>query len=178
MEDVGVVARDGLGACFALKRRNLVPEMIEHRVGRGMAVVPAPVHFTPGDDIDAGDLLLKDRGLGRAQLGISEVTLCELAQSNKPVQGLVPARHAVRAHYGGGVRCVVRHRGLSSLPAIRVVCGPSRMAYITQPPCPGTPAGKYECGTVPEGSCSMGIPRRDRSRRCAGARLGTRRRQI
>jgi hypothetical protein len=116
MEDVDVIAGDGLGASFALKRRNFVPEMIEHRVGRGVAIVPAPVHFASGDDIDAGDLLLKDCGLGRAQLSISEVTFRELVQSNKSVQGLVPARHAVRAHYGGGVRRIVRH----------AVCCPSR----------------------------------------------------
>ena len=79
VDDIGVVARNGFGARFALKRRNLVPEMIEHCVGRGMAVVPAAVHFAAGDDIDAGDLLLKDRCLGRTQLGISEVTLRELA---------------------------------------------------------------------------------------------------
>jgi hypothetical protein len=86
--------------------------MIEHRVGRGMTVVPAPVHFTPGDDIYAGDLLLKDRGLGRTQLGISEVTLSYLTQGNKSVQGLIPARHAIRADHGGGVRCILRHRAL------------------------------------------------------------------
>jgi hypothetical protein len=39
-----------------------------------MAVVPAPVHFSAGDDIDTGDLLLKDRCLGRTELGINEVT--------------------------------------------------------------------------------------------------------
>ena len=103
MKDVGIVAGDRLWPRLALKRRNLLPEMIEHRVRRRVPVVPSAVHFAAGDDIDAGDLLLQDRGLGRAQLRVGEVALGELAQRNQPVQGLVPARHAVRADDGGGV---------------------------------------------------------------------------
>jgi hypothetical protein len=75
--------------------------MIQHRIGRGMAIMPAPMHFAARDHIDSRDLLFQDRGLGRAQLRIGEVSFRELAQRNHAVKRFVPARYAVRSHYRG-----------------------------------------------------------------------------
>ena len=69
----GSCGRDGLWLGLALKRGNLLPEMVEHRVRRRVAVVGPPMHFAAGDHVDAGDLLLKDGCLRRPQLRIGKI---------------------------------------------------------------------------------------------------------
>ncbi len=61
------------------------------------------MHLAAGDHVDAGDLLFQDRRLRRAQLGVGKIARGELACSHEPVQGLIPARHAVRADHRGRV---------------------------------------------------------------------------
>ena len=70
VKDIGIVGRDRLGAGWALERRNLLPEVVQHRIRRRVAIVGAPVHFAAGDDVDAGDLLIEDCRLAGAILGI------------------------------------------------------------------------------------------------------------
>src|ERR1700750_2259596 len=59
VKHIRIVLADRLWSGLALKSRYLLPEMIEHRVWRGMAIVGAPVHLAPGDHVDARDLLLQ-----------------------------------------------------------------------------------------------------------------------
>ncbi len=47
--------------------------MVEHGVGRRVTVVRPAVHFAACDDVYAGNLLLKNRRLGGAQLRIHEI---------------------------------------------------------------------------------------------------------
>ena len=109
MKNVRIVLGDRLRLGLALKRGDLLPEVIEHRVRRRMPVVRPAMHFAAGDDIDAGDLLLKDRGLGCPQLRVGEIARGKLAQRYQPVQRLIPSRHAVRADDGRRVFLVLRH---------------------------------------------------------------------
>ena len=51
-----------------------------------MPVVGPPMHFAAGDDVDAGDLLLEDRGLSGPQLRIGEIAGGKLIQRYEPVQ--------------------------------------------------------------------------------------------
>ena len=53
MRHVRIVLRDRLWPRFALEGGNLLPEVIQHRVGRRVPVVPAAMHFAAGDDVDA-----------------------------------------------------------------------------------------------------------------------------
>jgi len=55
---------------ITLKRRDLLPEEIQHGVGRGVAIVGAAVHLTAGHNVYAGQLLVENCGLRRAILGI------------------------------------------------------------------------------------------------------------
>src|SRR5437763_16652383 len=70
MKDVGVVRGDRLGPRLAMETGNLLPEMIEHRVRRRMPIVPRSVHLAAGNHVDAGDFLLEDGRLRRAQLRV------------------------------------------------------------------------------------------------------------
>src|SRR5687768_9456275 len=98
MKDIRIVRRDRLRPRLSLERRNLVPEVVQHGIRRRMAIVAPPVHLTASDHVYTGDLLLNDRGLSRAKLSVREVALTELPCRDKPVQRLVPARHAVSAN--------------------------------------------------------------------------------
>ena len=123
MENIGVVAGDRLGLRLALKGRDLLPEMIEHRVRRRMPVVRAPMHFPAGDDVDAGDFLLEDRGLRGPQLRIRKIARRQLAERHQPVQSLVPSRHAMRADDGGRISFIWWHRPPC---ATKGCCNPGR----------------------------------------------------
>ena len=70
MEDVGIVRRDRLGLGAALERRDLLPEEVQHGVGRGVSIVGAAVHLAAGHDVYAGQLLVEDGRLRRAELGV------------------------------------------------------------------------------------------------------------
>ena len=109
MKDVGVVRGDRLGPRLAMETGNLLPEMIEHRVRRRMPIVPPSVHLAAGNHVDAGDFLLEDGRLRRAQLRVHQIAFAELAKGNKAVQCFVPSRHAVRPHHCGRVPRIKRH---------------------------------------------------------------------
>ena len=70
----------GLGSGRAVEGGDLLPEMVQHRVGRGVPIVRPAMHLAAGDDVDAGHLLFEDRGLGGAQLRIGKVLRGELAE--------------------------------------------------------------------------------------------------
>ena len=70
---------DWLGLRLTSERGNFLPEVIQHGVRRGVAVVSSAVHFTPGDHIYPCNLLLQNRGLRSTELGIREVTRRELS---------------------------------------------------------------------------------------------------
>ena len=73
MEDMRIVRRDGLGLGLALKRRDLVPEVVEHRIRRRVPIVRAAMHLAARDDVDAGDFLFEDGRLSRPLLRIGEI---------------------------------------------------------------------------------------------------------
>jgi hypothetical protein len=129
MGDIRIVIGNRLRARHALERRNLLPKMVEHRVGRRMPVVRSPVHLAAGDDVDAGDLLFEDRGLHRAILRVGDIGRLKLIQGDQAVERLVPPRHAVSADHRRRVFRIERHSGGLS-PA-------HRGAKI--PPCRKTP---------------------------------------
>ena len=70
MEDVGIVFRDRFGPRVPLEGRNLLPEVIQHRVWRRVAVMGSPMHLATGDDIDSRKFLFQDRGLAGTELGV------------------------------------------------------------------------------------------------------------
>ena len=62
----------------------------------------APVHLAAGDDIDAGKLLVEHRGLACPVLRVRHGGHRKLPDGDKPVERLVPIRHAVGANHGRG----------------------------------------------------------------------------
>ena len=70
----------------ALECGNLLPEVIEHGVGRRMPVVRASVHFATGDDVDAGQFLVQDRGLASAILRVHHRCHRQLTDRDEPIQ--------------------------------------------------------------------------------------------
>ena len=70
MKDVRVVRRDRLRLGAALEGRNLLPEVIQHRVRRRVPVVRAPMHLAAGHDVDRRQFLIEHRRLGGAILRI------------------------------------------------------------------------------------------------------------
>ena len=109
MEDVGVVRRDRLGFRAALEGADLLPEVVQHGVGRRVAVVRAAVHLAAGHDVDAGQLLVEHGGLGAAVLRVGHGREPELAHGNQAVERLVPVRHAMRADHGRRVSWIPGH---------------------------------------------------------------------
>ena len=73
MKYVRIVRGNRLRLCLALKCGNLLPKMIEHCIRWRVPVVRPPVHFTAGNDVDAGDFLLQNGRLARPQLGVGEI---------------------------------------------------------------------------------------------------------
>jgi hypothetical protein len=118
VQHVRILDRDRPGPGLTLKRGNALPEEVEHGVRRRMAVAGAPVHLAAGDDVDAGALLVEDRRLDAAVLGVGHVRPGEGAALDLLVERLVPARHAVRAHHRGRVAVVSRH----ARPHVRAAC--------------------------------------------------------
>jgi hypothetical protein len=51
----------------------------------------APMHFTPGDQVDPRNLLFQDRRLHRAKLRVGEIGRLELSQGNEPVDSTMKA---------------------------------------------------------------------------------------
>ena len=98
--------------------------MVQHRVRRRVPVVPATVHLTARDHIDPSDLLFEDGSLRGSQLRVREIALGELPERDQPIQGFVPARHAMRADHSGGVRCDIA-ASLTSLAEESRLCGPA-----------------------------------------------------
>ena len=109
MEYVRIVRRNGLRFGFSLKRRNFLPEMVQHRIRRRVPIVRPTMHFAAGNHVDPRDFLFEDGRLGRPQLRIREIAGCQLAGGNKPVHRLIPPRDAVRADNGRRVFWIVRH---------------------------------------------------------------------
>ena len=66
------------------------------------------MHLAAGDNVDPGDFLLEDGRLHRAQLGVGEIARSQLAEGDEAIERLVPARHAVGADDGSGVRRIAR----------------------------------------------------------------------
>ena len=123
----------GFGSGLALKGRDLLPEVIEHRVGRRVPVMGPPMHLAARDHVDARGLLFQDRRLHRAKLRVRDIRRLELAQRNEAIERLVPARDAMSADHGGRVFWVTRHRlsqALSCLMHPTVFCVPSILAEI------------------------------------------------
>ena len=110
MGDVRIVLGDRLGSGLSLKSRDLLPEMVEHRVGRRVPVMRAPMHFASGDHVDPRNLLFYDRRLHRAKLRVGKIGRLELSQGDEPVESLVPARDAMRTDDSGRIFRVPRHR--------------------------------------------------------------------
>jgi hypothetical protein len=86
MEDIWVVGSNRLRLGHALECGNLLPEVIEHGVGRRMPVVRASVHFATGDDVDAGQFLVQDRGLASAILRVHHRCHRQLTDRDEPIQ--------------------------------------------------------------------------------------------
>ena len=109
MKHIRVVLSNWLGPRFALKRRNLLPEVVEHRVRRRVTIVSTPMHFSAGDHVDPGDFLFEDGSLARAKLGVQEVAFGKLTECYKSVQRLVPSWYAISADHSRRVLRVPRH---------------------------------------------------------------------
>ena len=58
MRNIRIVLGYRLGFGFTLKGWNLLPEMVQHRIGRRVTVMAPAMHFPARDHIDPGDLLL------------------------------------------------------------------------------------------------------------------------
>src|SRR5687768_3281643 len=114
MKYVGIVRGDGLWTGCALKRRNLLPEEIQHRVGRSMPVMGAAVHLAAGDNVDARQVLIENRSLPGAVLRIDQRRHRQLPPRHQAIQRLVPIRHAVGPDHGSGIFLVFRHAMLLS----------------------------------------------------------------
>jgi hypothetical protein len=109
MKDVRVMFADGARPIGGMKGRHLVPEMVEHRVGRGVPVMRAAMHLAPGNDINAGGFLFENGRLHRAKLCVREIGARELTHRHEPIQSLVPPGHAVSSHDRGRIGRVLRH---------------------------------------------------------------------
>ncbi len=109
VEDVWIAKRDGLRAGRALERWDLLPEMVQHGVGRRVAIVGAPVHLAARNDVYASQFLLQDRRFAGAELGVAEGAHGQLTHGDQAVERLVPIGHAVRSDYGGRVLRIERH---------------------------------------------------------------------
>ena len=68
------------------------------------------MHLPAGDYVNAGNLLLEDRGFSGPKLRIREIALGQLPQGHHPVQRLVPSGHAMRANHSGGVGGIKWHK--------------------------------------------------------------------
>jgi hypothetical protein len=73
MRDIRIVLRDRLRSGHALERRDLLPEMVQHRIRRCVPIVGPTMRLTTCDDIDPGNFLLQDGCLHRPELCISHV---------------------------------------------------------------------------------------------------------
>ena len=109
MEDVRVVRGDWLRPRGALKGRDLLPEMVQHRVRRRVPVVRPPMHLAARDDVNSGDLLVEDRGLGCAILRVGHGRHRELSDGDEAVERFVPVRNAMGANHGRGVLRIPDH---------------------------------------------------------------------
>jgi hypothetical protein len=109
MEHVRIVGRDRLRLGAALERRDALPEIVQHGVGRRVPVVSAPMHLAAGHHVDVGQLLVEDGGLAGAVLCIRQRGHRKLSERHQAVERLVPVRHAVRADHGGGVLRIRLH---------------------------------------------------------------------
>ena len=98
-----------LGRLAPSKCGDLLPEVIQHRVGRRVAVMGPPMHLAAGDHVDARHLLFQDGGLHRPELRIGDIAGRELTQRHQPVERFVPARNAVGADDGGGIGRIKWH---------------------------------------------------------------------
>src|SRR4051812_4644153 len=70
MRDVGVVLRDWLWLSRPMECRHFLPEVVEHRVRRGVSIMGPAMRLAPGNQINACCFLLQDRRLHGAELGI------------------------------------------------------------------------------------------------------------
>jgi hypothetical protein len=68
-----------------------------------------PMHFAAGDHVDPGDFLFEDRGLRCTKLRVGEIARWQLTQSDQAIEGLMPARDAVRTDHRGGILWIARH---------------------------------------------------------------------
>ena len=112
MEYVRIMPADAPGPIGAIKGGDLLPEVIQHRVGRRVAVVGPPMHLPAGDHVDARHLLFQDGGLHRPELRIRDIAGRELTQRHQPVERFIPARNAVGADDGGGIGRIKWHSAL------------------------------------------------------------------
>ena len=72
------------------------------------------MHLAAGDHVDPGDLLVEDRGLACAVLGVGHGRHRQLPDGHEAVERLVPVRHAMRADYGGRVFWIIGQLQLMS----------------------------------------------------------------
>ena len=95
----------GFGRVLPRKAGILLPEVIEHGIGRRMTVVGAAVHLAAGDHINSRDLLIQDSGLLDAKLRVGHRAHAKLPDSNQPIERLKPIGHAVGPNHR---RCKLR----------------------------------------------------------------------
>src|SRR5215210_5212600 len=115
MEDVRVVGRDRLWPRAALKSRDLLPKVVQHGVRRRVTVVRPPMHLTACDDVNSGNFLVEDRGLGCAILRVGHGRHRELSDGDEAIKGFVPVRNAMRADHGRGVLRIPDHLHLAGV---------------------------------------------------------------
>ena len=118
MEYVRVVGGYRLRLRFALKRRDLLPKVIEHRIGRSVPVMGPAVHLAAGDYVDPRDLLLEDGGLRGPQLRVGKIAGGQLSKRHQPVEGLIPSRNAVGANDRRRILFVMWQRTPPCFPSV------------------------------------------------------------
>lgn len=118
----------------------------------------ATMHLAAGDDIDACDLLIEDRGLRCAILGVDKVPRRHLPERREAIQRLVPAWDAVRPDHGRRVFDVAH--ALSPLPQmarwsgrLERNAGARRSSAPRQRSLNDGSARLHECNTRIAGNC-------------------------
>jgi hypothetical protein len=111
-----------------------------------VTVVRAPMHFSAGDYIDPGNLLIEDRRLARAELGVRHRSHRKLPNGNEPIQRLEPVRDAVGADDGGGIFWIERHLNHAMLTDMQP---PKRTNMLEQHRKSKQPQATAGCGKAP-----------------------------
>ncbi len=119
MGDVRVIFGDRLRPGLALKGGYLLPEIIEHGVGRRVPIMSSAVRLTTRDYVYSRRLLIHDRRLHDPVLGIGHVFRSQQSQDHQTIQRLIPARDAISADHGRGVFRIASHSASPSTRCVR-----------------------------------------------------------